>query len=39
MPRQACVDLFEALGRSLGAGFPAPMGFASTEVLVFGKGS
>nr|WP_017237466.1 methyltransferase domain-containing protein [Streptomyces sp. SS] len=39
MPRQACVDLFETLGCSLEASFQAPMGFASTEVLVFGKGS
>ncbi|MEU9069879.1 MULTISPECIES: methyltransferase domain-containing protein [Streptomyces] len=39
MPRQACVDLFETLGCGLEASFLAPMGFASTEVLVFGKGT
>ncbi|MFF8835887.1 methyltransferase domain-containing protein [Streptomyces sp. NPDC015130] len=39
MPRQACVDLFASLGCRLEADFPAPMGFASTEVLVFGKGA
>lgn len=39
MPRQACVDLFATLGCSLEAGFLAPMGVASTEVLVFGKGA
>ncbi|WP_190085885.1 methyltransferase domain-containing protein [Streptomyces longisporoflavus] len=38
MPRQACVDLFATLGCNLEASFLAPMGFASTEVLVFGKG-
>ncbi|MFB7512107.1 methyltransferase domain-containing protein [Streptomyces sp. NPDC056144] len=37
MPRRACVDLFASLGCVLEAGFLAPMGFASTEVLVFGK--
>ncbi|MFI0928431.1 class I SAM-dependent methyltransferase [Streptomyces sp. NPDC021012] len=37
MPRQACVDLFATLGCTLEASFLAPMGFASTEVLVFGK--
>ncbi|MFF0204669.1 methyltransferase domain-containing protein [Streptomyces sp. NPDC005017] len=39
MPRQACVDLFATLGCALEASFPARMGFASTEVLVFGKGA
>ncbi|WP_234367505.1 MULTISPECIES: class I SAM-dependent methyltransferase [Streptomyces] len=39
MPRQTCVDLFASLGCSLEASFLAPMGIASTEVLVFGKGS
>ncbi|MCZ0982824.1 methyltransferase domain-containing protein [Streptomyces diastatochromogenes] len=37
MPRQACVDLFATLDCSLEASFLAPMGFASTEVLVFEK--
>ncbi|MFF3940951.1 methyltransferase domain-containing protein [Streptomyces phaeofaciens] len=37
MPRQTCVDLFATLGCSLQAGFLAPMGVASTEVLVFKK--
>ncbi|MEV0521940.1 methyltransferase domain-containing protein [Streptomyces sp. NPDC050439] len=37
MPRQTCVDLFATLGCSLEAGFLAPMGVASTEVLVFKK--
>lgn len=37
MPRQVCVDLFATLGCGLEASFPAPMGFAATEVLVFGK--
>ncbi|MFF0474930.1 methyltransferase domain-containing protein [Streptomyces sp. NPDC004284] len=37
MPRQACVDLFATLGCTLEASFLAPMGFATTEVLVFGK--
>jgi SAM-dependent methyltransferase len=37
MPRQACVDLFETLDCSLEAGFLAPMGVGSTEVLVFTK--
>lgn len=35
MPRQTCVDLFADLGCSLEASFLAPMGVASTEVLVF----
>ncbi|WP_256962210.1 class I SAM-dependent methyltransferase [Streptomyces sp. NRRL B-24572] len=39
MPRQTCVDLFATLGCALEASFPAPLGFASTEVLVFGKGA
>lgn len=39
MPRQACVDLFATLGCSLEASFVAPMGVASTEVLIFGKGA
>ncbi|MFH8485123.1 methyltransferase domain-containing protein [Streptomyces longisporoflavus] len=38
MPRQTCVDLFATLDCTLEASFLAPMGFASTEVLVFGKG-
>lgn len=37
MPRRTCVDLFETLGCSLEASFLAPMGIASTEVLVFRK--
>lgn len=37
MPRRTCVDLFASLGCSLEAGFLAPMGVASTEVLVFRK--
>ncbi|MGW1671262.1 methyltransferase domain-containing protein [Streptomyces sp. NPDC002324] len=37
MPRQTCVDLFETLDCSLEAGFLAPMGVGSTEVLVFAK--
>ncbi|MGW2226909.1 class I SAM-dependent methyltransferase [Streptomyces formicae] len=37
MPRQACVDLFATLGCGLEASFLAPVGFASTEVLVFTK--
>ncbi|MFI6938023.1 methyltransferase domain-containing protein [Streptomyces sp. NPDC050418] len=37
MPRTACVDLFATLGCVLEAGFRAPMGVASTEVLVFVK--
>ncbi|MDT9696580.1 MULTISPECIES: methyltransferase domain-containing protein [Streptomyces] len=39
MPRRTCVDLFATLGCSLEASFLAPMGVASTEVLVFGKGA
>ncbi|MFF0130324.1 methyltransferase domain-containing protein [Streptomyces mirabilis] len=39
MPRQTCVDLFATLGCSLEASFLAPMGVASTEVLVFRKGA
>ncbi|MFJ7204333.1 class I SAM-dependent methyltransferase [Streptomyces sp. NPDC098789] len=39
MPRRACVDLFATLDCTLEASFPARMGFASTEVLVFGKGA
>ena len=35
MPRRTCVDLFATLGFSLEAGFLAPLGVASTEVLVF----
>ncbi|MFH8697671.1 methyltransferase domain-containing protein [Streptomyces chartreusis] len=38
MPRRTCVDLFATLGCSLEADFLAPMGVASTEVLVFRKG-
>ncbi|MFD3515782.1 methyltransferase domain-containing protein [Streptomyces sp. NPDC058657] len=37
MPRRTVEDLFETLGCSLEAGFTAPMGVASTEVLVFAK--
>ncbi|MFK4066281.1 methyltransferase domain-containing protein [Streptomyces sp. NPDC029674] len=37
MPRRTCVDLFATLGCSLQAGFLAPLGVASTEVLVFRK--
>ena len=37
MPRQTCIDLFATLGCTLEASFLAPMGFASTEVLVFRK--
>ncbi|MFJ9037323.1 methyltransferase domain-containing protein [Streptomyces sp. NPDC102406] len=37
MPRATCVDLFTALGCRLEASFLAPMGVASTEVLVFEK--
>lgn len=37
LPRQACVDLFATLGCTLEAAFLAPMGFATTEVLVFRK--
>ncbi|MFD7032239.1 class I SAM-dependent methyltransferase [Streptomyces sp. NPDC059917] len=37
MPRRACVDLFATLDCALEASFPARMGFASTEVLVFAK--
>ncbi|WP_406131419.1 methyltransferase domain-containing protein [Streptomyces sp. NBC_00989] len=37
MPRRTCVDLFAALDFSLEAGFLAPLGVASTEVLVFKK--
>ncbi|MCD7438432.1 class I SAM-dependent methyltransferase [Streptomyces lincolnensis] len=37
MPRRTCVDLFATLGCDLEAGFLAPMGVASTEVLVFRK--
>ncbi|MBK3626604.1 methyltransferase domain-containing protein [Streptomyces sp. MBT49] len=37
MPRRTCVDLFETLGCRLEAGFLAPLGVASTEVLVFRK--
>jgi SAM-dependent methyltransferase len=37
MPRETCVDLFATLGCGLKASFVAPMGVASTEVLVFEK--
>lgn len=37
IPRQTCLDLFATLGCTLDASFLAPMGFASTEVLVFRK--
>ncbi|MFF8955364.1 methyltransferase domain-containing protein [Streptomyces sp. NPDC014894] len=37
MPRRACVDLFATLGCALEAGFLAPLGVGSTEVLVFRK--
>ncbi|MFF2024962.1 methyltransferase domain-containing protein [Streptomyces sp. NPDC058171] len=39
MPRRVCVDLFATLGCTLEASFLAPLGVASTEVLVFGKGT
>ncbi|WP_018533731.1 methyltransferase domain-containing protein [Streptomyces sp. HmicA12] len=38
MPRTTCVDLFKTLGCGLEAGFRAPLGVGSTEVLVFAKG-
>ncbi|CAM5704465.1 hypothetical protein SALBM135S_07618 [Streptomyces alboniger] len=37
IPRRTCVDLFATLGCSLQADFLAPLGVASTEVLVFRK--
>ncbi|MFI6013318.1 methyltransferase domain-containing protein [Streptomyces sp. NPDC051243] len=37
IPRRTCVDLFATLGCNLEASFLAPMGVASTEVLVFAK--
>jgi SAM-dependent methyltransferase len=37
MPRATVVDLFATLGCTLQSSFLAPMGFASTEVLVFRK--
>lgn len=37
LPRRTCVDLFATLGCELEANFTAPMGVASTEVLVFAK--
>ncbi|MER7758671.1 methyltransferase domain-containing protein [Streptomyces sp. NPDC097619] len=37
MPRRACTDLFESLGCRLEAAFTAPLGVATTEVLVFEK--
>ncbi|MGW3107863.1 methyltransferase domain-containing protein [Streptomyces sp. NPDC001100] len=37
MPRRTCVDLFATLGFTLEANFLAPLGVASTEVLVFKK--
>ena len=39
LPRATCVDLFASLGCTLQSSFLAPMGFASTEVLVFRKDS
>ncbi|MEV8319324.1 methyltransferase domain-containing protein [Streptomyces sp. NPDC059900] len=39
LPRRTCVDLFASLGCNLEASFLAPLGFASTEVLVFTKGT
>lgn len=39
MPRRTCVDLFETLDCGLEASFLAPLGVASTEVLVFKKGT
>ncbi|MGW8379042.1 methyltransferase domain-containing protein [Streptomyces sp. ODS28] len=39
MPRRVCVDLFATLGCRLESAFLAPLGFASTEVLVFRKGA
>jgi hypothetical protein len=35
MPRRTCEDLFATLSCNLEASFLAPMGVASTEVLVF----
>ncbi|MEX0171970.1 methyltransferase domain-containing protein [Streptomyces sp. LMG1-1-1.1] len=37
MPRRTCVDLFATLGCTLEGSFLAPLGVASTEVLVFRK--
>ncbi|MFF0745379.1 methyltransferase domain-containing protein [Streptomyces sp. NPDC004111] len=37
LPRRMCVDLFASLGCRLEAGFTAPLGVATTEVLVFRK--
>jgi SAM-dependent methyltransferase len=37
MPRGTCVDVFASLGCTLESSFLAPMGFATTEVLVFRK--
>lgn len=37
MPRQACTSLFTNLGCTLEASFVTPLGFATTEVLVFKK--
>ncbi|MEU5979114.1 methyltransferase domain-containing protein [Streptomyces sp. NPDC047315] len=37
MPRSTCVDLFATLGCSLQGSFRAPLGVATTEVLVFTK--
>jgi SAM-dependent methyltransferase len=37
MPRQTCVDLFADLGCTVEASFLAPLGFATTEVLVLRK--
>ncbi|MFJ3880208.1 methyltransferase domain-containing protein [Streptomyces sp. NPDC090077] len=39
IPRGTCVDLFGTLGCTLEASFLAPMGVATTEVLVFAKGA
>jgi len=39
LPRTTCVDLFASLGCTLHSSFLAPLGFASTEVLVFQKDS
>ncbi|MEU9605678.1 class I SAM-dependent methyltransferase [Streptomyces sp. NPDC048057] len=37
LPRSTCVDLFATLGCTLQGSFLAPLGVASTEVLVFAK--
>ncbi|MER5891241.1 methyltransferase domain-containing protein [Streptomyces sp. NPDC001941] len=37
MPRAVCVDLFDSLGCTLESSFLAPLGVATTEVLVFAR--